>query len=115
MATEPTHPLHDQDGPTDKYSNCIVQPMTKTEDGEPTIRLRHVIDAALVAGIVFFAVILGDLLPTLLGGQNGYLTVREIMARLPTAGIAFGLTFAAQFARARGIELLAFARRLLGE
>jgi hypothetical protein len=73
--------------------------------------LAHVVDALLVGLLVFFAVILGDLLPSLLTGEFAYLTVSQITARVPTAGIAFGLTFVFQWLRARGIDVLAAYKR----
>ena len=111
-----THTLNDGDGGDDstirsKYRWCLVKPMGR--DGDPPIRGEHIIDATLVSGIVFFAVILGDVLISLSTGTAAYLTTADIIERIPTAVIAFGLTFFFQAARARGIDVLEKARRIL--
>jgi len=90
-----------------EYANCLVTPMADK------IRKAHVIDAVLVAGIVFFAVILGDVLLSITNGQPAYLTTQEITSRIPTAAIAFGLTFFVQAARARGIDILERLGRII--
>lgn len=92
----------------DRYASCLITPMS---DDDHAIHLAHLIDALLVGLLVFFAVILGDLLPGLLTGKFVYLTPAEIIARIPTAGIAFGLTFVFQWLRARGIDVLAAYRK----
>lgn len=84
-------------------------------DDSRGFHLAHVVDALLVGFLVFFAVILGDLLPRLLAGKFAYLTINEITARLPTAGIAFGLTFVFQWLRARGVDVLAAYQRFKEE
>ena len=85
--------------------------MTKDDAGDRHFEVAHLIDAALVATLVFFATILGGGLPNLLAGEVVYLSVSEILLRVPTAAIAFGLTFVFQWARARGIDVLAAYRR----
>lgn len=99
------------DGPAwlnSKYKDCLIKPMGR--DGGPIIHTEHIVDAGLVAAIVFFAVILGDLLVT---GFPTYLSVQDIASRLPTALIAFFLTFFFQWARARGIDVLGSIRKVL--
>jgi hypothetical protein len=75
----------------------------------------HVVDALLVGLLVFFAVILGDLLPGLFAGDFAYLTVAEIVARVPTAAIAFMLVFLFQWARARGIDIVNTFREIIAK
>lgn len=107
---------HQHSPPTDtdesnriqKYASCLITPMSSDSRG---FHLAHVVDALLVGLLVFFAVILGDLLPSLLAGDFAYLTVEQITKRVPTAGIAFGLTFVFQWLRARGIDVLAAYKR----
>jgi hypothetical protein len=83
------------------YSSCLVKPMSRDD----IISLEHVVDAAIVAGVAFFAILLGDTVFALSTGNSIYLSVADVQARLITAGLAFGLTFCAQWARARGLEL----------
>jgi hypothetical protein len=111
MATPHQHtPRHDPDESNriQKYASCLITPMSKDTHG---FHLAHVVDALLVGLLVFFAVILGDLLPSLLAGEFAYLTIAEITQRIPTAAIAFGLTFVFQWLRARGIDVLAAYKR----
>jgi len=75
------------------------------------IRFEHVVDAVLVGLLVFFAVILGDAITSLASGTFVYLTIDEILARMPTGLVAFGLTFVFQWLRARGIDVLDAYRR----
>lgn len=95
------------------YGRCLIKPMGR--NGDPLVRLEHILDAVLVAAIVFFAVVLGDVLLSLLGGEPAYLTLTDIVDRSPTAVIAFGLTFFFQWARARGIDVLEWWRRTSSE
>jgi hypothetical protein len=44
-------------------------------------------------------------------GNVVYLSVSDIIHRTPTGIVAFGLTFVFQWARARGIDVLAAYRR----
>jgi len=110
MATPPTHSQSPTDEPNriDKYASCLITPMSDDTQG---FHVAHVVDALLVGLLVFFAVILGDLLPGLFAGDFAYLTVAEITARVPTAAIAFGLTFVFQWLRARGVDVLAAYKR----
>ena len=82
-----------------RYRECVITPMSDK------IRPEHVIDAAIVGAIVFFSIILGDALLSWSAGEPLYLDLGEILLRTPTAVVAFLLTFFAQIARARGIEL----------
>lgn len=111
MATE-----NQRHGPVEstdeRYSNCLVTPMGR--NGDPHIRVEHVIDAALVGLLAFAAVILVDVVPALLAGQPVFLTPEQILARVPTAVMAFLLTFVAMWARARGLDVLALVHRLTG-
>lgn len=92
-----------------KYTNLLIKPMSR--DDSATIRVEHVVDAGLVAAIVFFAILLGDIYST---GFPTYVTIEDLIARMPTAIIAFFLTFFAQWARARGIDVLGRFRDLVG-
>lgn len=111
MATghQHTSPSDDKPNRIQKYASCLITPMSSDSRG---FHLAHVVDALLVGLLVFFAVILGDLLPALLTGEFAYLTVEQIVARVPTAAIGFGLVFVFQWARARGIDVLAAYRTL---
>ena len=103
MATR--HPLSPFERATeslDDYANCLIKPMGRK--GEQLIRWQHVLDAILVAFIVFFAVILGDVVITIPNG-GVYLSVADIVQRIPTAIMAFFLTFFAQWGRARGLDV----------
>jgi len=82
-----------------------------SNDGDGLVNLAQVIDALLVGLLVFFAVILGDLIPAYLTGNPTYLTTAEIVARMPTGIIAMGLAFIFQWLRARGIDVLDAYRR----
>ena len=84
--------------------------MSRDDDGTTHFEVTHVIDAGLVGALVFFAVVLGDVLTGLAAGNFVYLSTSDILARLPTAAVAFGLTFVFQWARARGIDILAAYR-----
>lgn len=109
MATE--HTRHSRPDSSGCYDNCLITPMGR--NGETLIRTEHIIDAALVGLLVFFAVILGDVLTAFLAGNPAYLTVDEIAARTPTGLVAFGLTFVFQWLRARGIDVLQLLNKLL--
>lgn len=88
------------------YSNCLIKPMTSDERGRPIVKLQHVVDAALVAFVVFFSILLGDVTYTIfLTPSTEYITASDVATRGLTAGIAFGLTFFVQWARARGLAL----------
>jgi len=87
-----------------RYDGCIVAPMSINGDG-PLIRLEHVVDAALVAAIVFFAILLGDSLLVFLNGDGLYLETGDLFQRSITAAIGGAMTFFAQWARARGIQI----------
>jgi len=92
----------------EQYATCLITPMSDDSKG---IHRAHVIDALLVGLLAFAAIILGDVLGGLLAGRIVYLTWSEIVARTPTAAIAFLLTFAFQWLRARGVDVLAAYRR----
>jgi hypothetical protein len=79
--------------------------MTSDENGSPVVHLEHVVDAVIVAALAFFVVLAGDVVPAILAGEGARLTAQQIAARIPLAVAMFGLTFFAQWARARGIEL----------
>jgi len=98
---------HDKPSSTD-YSNCLITPMSSDS---PLVRPEHVIDALLVGLLAFFGVLLADVLTGLAQGNVVYLTVSDIAARTPTGVVAFGLTFVFQWARARGIDVLAAYRK----
>lgn len=107
--SEPTHsPLDAARTDTDRnpYRSCVITPMSRT-DGEPLIRIEHLIDALIVSVVVFCSVLLGDVAVALAAGQSAYVTPAELYARSPTGVVAFVLTFAAQWGRARGLELKA--------
>lgn len=87
------------------YRNCVVRPMAENGDGKPLVKPEHLIDAGIVAGIVFFSVLVGDALMGVAAGNVVLLTAEQVAQRLVTAGLAFGLTFFAQWARYRGIKL----------
>lgn len=90
--------------PPDEYDRCLIKPMTE-QDGEPLIEPVHLVDATIVAGVVFFSLLLGDAIPALLVSEGAYITAQDILRRLPTAAIAFGLVTLAQWARYRGVQL----------
>lgn len=94
---------HDRTCP-DNYERCLIKPMTD-KDGQPLIEPVHLVDAAIVAAIVFFSLLLGDAVPAILTGRGAYVTLADIYRRLPTAAIAFGLVLFSQWARYRGIQL----------
>lgn len=94
----------------DPARNCIIM----HDDDSPLVSARHVIDAFVVAAIVFFAVLLGDALLVWWNGGQTYLTAPQVEARVLTAGIAFGLTFFFQWARSRGLDVLEFISRVTG-
>lgn len=101
-------------GPSDEdeiswrqYATCIITPMTD-EDGRPIVKPVHLLDAAIVASIVFFSTLLGDIVASIYMGDAAYISWREMMVRTPTGIIAFGLTFFAQWAKYRGIKLFEF-------
>lgn len=73
----------------------------------PLFDTEHITDAVIVSLVVLFSVILGDVLFAWSTGTPAYLSMQDITARLPTALVAFGLTFCAQWARARGIAIKA--------
>jgi hypothetical protein len=89
------------------YRSCVITPMSRSDD-EPLVRIEHLIDALIVSVVVFCSVLLGDVAVALAAGQSAYVTPAELLARSPTGVVAFVLTFAAQWGRARGLELQAF-------
>ena len=80
--------------------------MSRDDNGDGIIDVTHIIDALIVAGIVFFSVIGGDALLAFGTNDSILLTFDQIIRRLLTAGIAFGMVFLAQWARYRGIKLM---------
>jgi hypothetical protein len=83
-------------------------------NGDPLVRVQHLIDAGIVSAIVFFAVLLGDAIVAFRNGGTLYLTASDVRSRMVTAGLAFGLTFFFQWARARGLDALEFLARVTG-
>lgn len=81
--------------------------MAENGAGKPLIKPTHLIDAAIVAGIVFFSVLGADALMNLANGEAVFLTVDQVARRAITGGVAFGLTFLAQWGRYRGIKMRA--------
>jgi len=107
--SEPTHSPLDAartDTESNPYRSCVITPMSRTDD-EPLVRIEHLIDALIVSVVVFCSVLLGDVAVALAAGQGAYVTPAELYARSPTGVVAFVLTFAAQWGRARGLELKA--------
>jgi hypothetical protein len=94
------------DTETNPYRSCVITPMSRSDD-EPLVRIEHLIDALIVSVVVFCSVLLGDVAVALAAGQSAYVTPAELLARAPTGVVAFVLTFAAQWGRARGLELKA--------
>lgn len=90
---------------SDRYTGCIITPMTENGDGNPEFKLVHLVDALIVGGIAFFTMLIGAELPAIVLGQESYVTMQEVMSRAVTASIAFALTFLAQWARYRGIQI----------
>lgn len=84
--------------------DCQLDCIIMHDADDPLVSVRHVIDAVIVAGIVFFAVLLGDAMTALLNGGELYLSVHDVKARIVSAALAFAMTFLTQWARARGIE-----------
>lgn len=80
--------------------------MTENGEGKPIVEVGHVLDAFIVAMIVFLSVLGGDALMNIASGETILLTVNDVAQRLVTAGLAFGLTFFFQWARYRGIKSL---------
>lgn len=89
----------------EKYRDCLITPMTSDSNGKPLIKAEHLMDAFLVACVVLFSFILGDVFFSWVAGNPAYLTTDEILTRVPTAAVGAALTFFAQWLRARGIEL----------
>lgn len=87
------------------YKDCIITPMTE-QDGRPVFKIVHVVDALIVGGIIFFSLLLGASIPAVLSGDIAYLTYSEVTNRFLTALVGFGLTFFAQWARYRGIQVI---------
>jgi len=111
MAADTPPPTHDRRYRSkSNYDSCLLTPMGRDDDGT-VIDVTHVIDAVLVGLLAFFAVIAADVLPSMLAGNPVFLTTTEIMARMPTAGVAFGLAFVFQWLRARGIDVLEAYRK----
>ena len=109
MAGSTTTPLDPRNSDTtdaDPYQSCVITPMSSDPD-EPLVRIEHLIDALIVGVIVFCSVLLGDVVVALSAGHPAYVPPSELLARSPTGAVAFLLTFMAQWARARGIELKA--------
>ena len=80
--------------------------MSEDENGKPIISVVHLIDAFIVGSVVFFSLLLGATLPGFVSSDPIYLTPSQVETRLITAGIGFCLTFFAQWARYRGVELV---------
>jgi hypothetical protein len=78
------------------------------DEGAPIVKPVHLIDASIVASIVFFSTLLGDMAVGIYMGGTAYISWQEIMVRSPTGLIAFALTFFAQWAKYRGIQLFEF-------
>ena len=97
-------------GRAERYRACLIKPMSSDSS---LVRAEHVIDAALVGLLAFSAVMLVDVLPALASGSPVWLTPTDVVERVPTAVVAFLLTFAFQWARARGIDALDVLHRLL--
>jgi len=95
----------------ERYADCIITPMSTNGDPDPLVRVQHLVDAVIVGCIVLFAVVLGDVAFALWNGSPAYLSPGEIARRLPTALVAFFLTFFAQWGRARGLDVLAALER----
>lgn len=93
------------DATSNDYVGCIITPMT-SKDGKPLVKTVHIVDAMIVGGIVFFSLLLGASIPGLIAGEAKYLGLQEITNRLVTAFLAFCLTFLAQWARYRGVQML---------
>lgn len=83
----------------------IVNPMTD-KNGRPLVKPKHVVDAFIVSMITFFSLLLGTAIPEFITGEVAYITIEMLYSRLLTAGLAFGLTFFAQWARYRGILIM---------
>jgi len=94
------------------HTRCLLKPMGGNGD-DRLVYPEHVVDATLVGILAFAAVILADVLPTLLSGDPVFLTAGEILARAPTAALSFLLAFAFMWLRARGIDALAVLRDVL--
>ena len=105
--TTPLDPRNSDATDADPYKSCVITPMSRTDAEEPLIRIEHLIVALIVGVIVFCSVLLGDVVVALSAGQPAYVPPSELLARSPTGAVAFLLTFMAQWARARGIELKA--------
>lgn len=88
------------------YAACVITPMTTDDEGNPILHPVHLVDATIVGGIVFFSVLLGQSVLAVVTGQGPYLSIEDVYRRLLTAGLGFGLTFLAQWARYRGIQLI---------
>jgi hypothetical protein len=88
------------------YSSCIITPMSEDDAGRPLVKPVHVVDAFIVAGVIFFSLLLGTSIPALIAGQSAYISPTDIQNRFYTAVIAFFLTFFAQWARYRGLKVM---------
>lgn len=77
----------------------------KRNGGDPIIDPRRVVDATIVGFVVFFSILLGDAVFAILLNDGIYLTESDIWHRFITALVGFFLTFFAQWARYRGLEV----------
>jgi hypothetical protein len=108
MSTPHKQDVDDIEGYEDATAfNLIVTPMTDT-NGRPLVKTTHVVDAFIVAAITFFSLLLGTSIPEVIMGHTSYVTPTTVQDRIWTAGLAFGLTFFAQWARYRGVLILEF-------
>lgn len=95
-----------RDTPSEKsYEHCLIKPMAEDDD-RPFVEPTHILDALIVACIVFFSVIGGDVVYQVLAGGGVYIEVTDVISRLVTAMIAFFMVFFAQWARYRGIKFM---------
>ena len=94
------------DTPTEKnYSHCLIKPMAE-EDDQPIIEPTHILDALIVAAIVFFSVLTGDALLQIYSGNPVFITWADLIQRILTAVLAFCMVFFAQWARYRGVKFM---------
>jgi hypothetical protein len=76
---------------------------------EPLIRPKRLLNAVIVGFIPFFTILVGNDLIFWIGGASVYVTTNDIAIRLPTAVLAFWLTFFVQWGRTRGIDFIRFS------
>lgn len=73
-------------------------------NGDSLINAEHIVDALIVAGIASLALLLGANLLAIVTSDS-YVSIQDVQTRFLTAVLAFGLTFLAQWARYRGIQI----------